>query len=160
MVLQKRLQKQHMLLNIRGKSKSLTLSDTRKATRFYINTLFIKNNPEIIPELEVKLHFVSMSDRGECDNVDDREVSPRYFDIYINQKLGVKPTLKTIAHECVHVWQFATNQLRFYHDEKIVFRKKSFNPKEIDYWELPSEIDAFGREEGLFSRYIDHLNSN
>ena len=32
---------------------------------------------------------------------------------------------------------------------------KTYNPTKIDYWDLPWEIEAHGREVGLFVRYCE-----
>lgn len=148
-----------MHLSVKGKSKSLTLSETRFATRFFINLLF-KDSPDIVPELEIDVYFQRMVDKGACNVEDDRDHDPRYFSFDVDNRLSRRQSLRTIAHEAVHAWQFATNQLKYKNDKRIVWKRKAIDTELVEYWDLPSEIDAFGREEGLYIRYLNHLTQH
>ena len=52
----------------------------------------------------------------------------------------------------VHVKQYARRELN---PNKEVWLGKTYNPKSISYWDLPWEIEAHGREVGLFIRYCE-----
>jgi hypothetical protein len=52
----------------------------------------------------------------------------------------------------VHVKQYARREL---HPADDVWMGKTYNPKKISYWDLPWEIEAHGREIGLFIRYCE-----
>ena len=41
---------------------------------------------------------------------------------------------------------------------KEVWMGKTYNPKDVNYWDLPWEIEAHGREVGLFVRYCEENN--
>ena len=60
--------------------------------------------------------------------------------------------LETVAHEMVHVKQFARRELHPSNDE---WYGKTYNPKKVSYWDLPWEIEAHGREVGLFVRWCE-----
>ena len=145
-----------MKLSVRGKSKNLSLAETRFAIKFYIDKLFA-NDQDIIPELELQISYVTMKDKGCCNVDDDVDIDPREFELEICYNLSKRQTLRTLAHECVHVYQFATNQLQDCTANRIVWNKVSIDMDSVDYWDLPSEIDAFGREEGLYVRYCEHV---
>lgn len=75
---------------------------------------------------------------------------PREFLIEINPHIGAYNILKTLAHEMVHVRQFAyghTNEtLSKWHDLKI-------DSDDLDYWDHPWEIEAHGMEAGLLTKF-------
>lgn len=78
---------------------------------------------------------------------------PKLFYIAIDGKMGTFSKLRTLAHEMVHVKQYAQNELR--HDPKerfISWKGKKFDPlieSKKSYWQVPWELEAFSREEGL-----------
>jgi len=41
------------------------------------------------------------------------------------------------------------------HPSKEAWLGKTINPKKVSYWDLPWEIEAHGREVGLFVRYCE-----
>ena len=50
--------------------------------------------------------------------------------------------ITTVAHEMVHVKQYVKGELVNIEED-------------IDYWDRPSEIEAHGREVGLFIRWCE-----
>ncbi len=85
---------------------------------------------------------------GYCLELDNK----REFDIEIDRTQPMRKMLETLAHEMVHVKQFARRELHPANDE---WYGKTYNPKKIDYWDLPWEIEAHGRETGLFIRWAE-----
>lgn len=80
---------------------------------------------------------------------------PREFVIEINRFLRLRDFLETIAHEMVHVKQFARGEL--YQSLKNHRHKwlGEWFKKDPEYWDRPWEIEAHGRELGLFLRWVD-----
>ena len=83
-------------------------------------------------------------------NEDDDWDRPRNFIIKITSRFAILRSLMILAHEMVHVKQHAKKELSFcgktgkpkWHGNKI--------PDDgLDYWDLPWEIEAHGREKGL-----------
>jgi hypothetical protein len=60
--------------------------------------------------------------------------------------------LETVAHEMVHVKQYARREL---HPVYNMWCGKTYNPEKVSYWDLPWEIEAHGREVGLFIRWTE-----
>lgn len=98
-------------------------------------------------DITVKLRKAkSMGDAdGLCCAIDDRE-----FEIEINRTLRLRRLLETVAHEMVHVKQYARHEMK----EPRVWKGKILD-KSIEYWDLPWEIEAHGREVGLFIRWCE-----
>jgi len=77
---------------------------------------------------------------------------PREFLIEVNPDIGVPNILETIAHEMVHIKQFAyghtNDKLSKWHDLKI-------DSDDLDYWDHPWEIEAHGMEGGLLTKFVN-----
>jgi len=73
------------------------------------------------------------------------------FELEIDKGLRLRRLLETVAHEMVHVKQYARKELMNDHD----WLGKTYNPKKVSYWDLPWEIEAHGREVGLFVRWAE-----
>ena len=85
---------------------------------------------------------------GYCLETDNN----RTFEIEVDSKLTLRKLLETVAHEMVHVKQYARRELGPYHNE---WMGKTVNPEKVSYWDLPWEIEAHGRELGLFVRWAE-----
>ena len=80
--------------------------------------------------------------------------SPRDFSIEVDHTQGLRTMLETIAHEMVHVKQYARSEMTdWIIEDKFYKWKGDFVPESTDYWDLPWEIEANGREVGLFVRW-------
>lgn len=85
---------------------------------------------------------------GYCLELD----SKREFEIEVDRTLRLRKLLETVAHEMVHVKQYARREL---HPSNNTWMGKTYNPAKTSYWDLPWEIEAHGREVGLFVRWAE-----
>lgn len=76
----------------------------------------------------------------------------RTFEIEIDRNQQLRSLLETVCHEMVHVKQFARREM---HPSLDTWYGKTYSPKKVDYWDLPWEIEAHGREVGLFIRWCE-----
>lgn len=87
---------------------------------------------------------------------EDRHVKGRKFSIEIDSTFSFVGILSTAAHEMVHVKQWATGE--YYallnRPEHYVFHKETVDANSVDYWELPWEIEAYGRSVGLLVMWM------
>lgn len=149
-----------MKLSVRGKNEKLSKAEVRYASNFFMNLLF-KDKPKIVPELDVIVQFIDLGDtKGFCYSEDDVDKNPRIFTVEIDPSLSRKQQLLTLAHEYVHIKQYATNEMYDEDHQMVRWRKKLVNTEEIDYWDQEFEIEAWGRQEGLYQRYIQHLKES
>jgi hypothetical protein len=124
-------------------------------TRFCAEMLMSKRMAE---SLLIRIEFIKDLDNqydGDCEYVDE-ESRPKEFLIRVNDALKLSKKLRTICHEMVHVKQYATGEMR-YMSRPARFTKFQgmLYPDEVEYWDSPWEIEAFGREPGLYTRWID-----
>ena len=109
-------------------------------------------------DINIKLKkFKKDTAYGYCMPSDDCEVydRPRTFELEINSAIRLRRLLETVAHEMVHVKQFARGEL--YHGIRVNKNRwqGEYVDDKVDYWDLPWEIEAHGREVGLFVRWAE-----
>lgn len=93
----------------------------------------------ITPTIEINFRRMSNDENyGYCCELEDSE-----YEIDVKRTLNMRTMLTTLAHELVHVKQYELGEL------------KQDSETDIDYWDRPSEIEAHGREVGLFIRWCE-----
>jgi hypothetical protein len=133
-----------------------------KAAKFFAAKLM---DPRMVQNLVIDLEIRADLDiEGEC--VDEEGTrNPRWFTIGL-KKQDIEEMIKTLGHEMVHVKQHAKNELR----SGIMVATKGglrmtsrwmgtiWKPKtrEDHYFDSPWEIEAYGREVGLYAKWVAH----
>lgn len=130
----------------------VTVSGGTKTQRKYAQSMVEFCVKTLMPrmrtlEIDVKL-CKPKSALGYCLELDTN----REFELEIDKTQPMRRMLETVAHEMVHVKQFARRELHPSTDE---WYGKTYNPKKVSYWDLPWEIEAHGREVGLFIRWSE-----
>jgi hypothetical protein len=137
-----------------------------EAARFLASHLL---HPRTVAKIELDIDvFKTLSNEGECVKEDDHK-NPRYFTINL-QRAPIENMIKALCHEMVHVKQYAKNELG--KDYFVVRRGKGPQlvtrwqgelwfpkKKEDEYWDSPWEIEAYGREVGLYQKWVHHNNA-
>ena len=148
-----------MEIIIRGKSPKLSAEELRYATERMSSLIM---SPQLLMNIQVTISFKKEDGVYGTVEINDNDTDtvslPRSFWIRINPKLSKSLIIQTLAHELVHVKQFARGEMkdtRMPHVSK--WNKQMINHETIDYWDLPWEIEAFGREYGMYRRYTDHI---
>ena len=91
---------------------------------------------------------------------DDWKKSPRDFDIELDSTINIRDILINLAHEMVHVKQWVRDEMYEYADpNKVRWMRKTYDMSEMDYYDYPWEIDAFGRQLGLFVRMCEETGN-
>jgi len=110
------------------------------------NTLEI--NIELIPGLCNKEGVY-----GDCIWEDDAN-RPKEFTIRVDSKMKPRHIAETVAHEMVHVKQWATGEMKeLVRQNKTRFKGTLFG--DTEYWFRPWEIEAHGTEKGLFVKWAE-----
>jgi len=150
-------------INVSGIKCPLKIKYFERATVFFANQLL---DPRTVRNLVVDVEIRSkLSVQGEC--VDEEGTrNPRFFTIALRSQRNVENMIKTLAHEMVHVKQHAKNELQtgfvvpsrgglqvFSKWQGTVWRPKS---KEDPYFDAPWEIEAYGREVGLYHKWVKY----
>lgn len=103
------------------------------------------------PEDENAYGYCMSDPEGDAERKD----RPRDFELDIHSKMPLRRLLETICHEMVHVKQYAQGEL--YVSERTAKHRwqGEWVNKDPDYWDQPWEIEAHGREAGLFIRWCE-----
>ena len=88
---------------------------------------------------------------------EDQCTRPREFTVRIDSTLDTQGMLETVAHEMVHVKQYARGELKDFARAANLCKWKGIivEWEKINYYDLPWEIEAHGRERGLFIRWLE-----
>lgn len=149
----------YVIVRSKGRPDRLPTKLCKDAAKFYGNLLLGKMHSKV----EVLLDFTDELDPGihaQCV-WDDNNRNCKKFHIEINPTMGKRNMLLAIAHEMVHVKQYAKREMVDYINGnnaiKLRWQGEIFDlKKNSDYWEHPWEIEAFGRERGLYYKYLIH----
>lgn len=148
------------LLFYNYKDQKINKKELIYCIKFYLSLLFKPQQKHIVDELSISVKFQEMNEDGLCEFLDDDE-DPRMFLIHIQKGISRKRILKALAHEMVHLKQFALNELlKFDVDDAPVYKGKTYRIDEMSYWDWPWEIEANGREVGMYTRYVAKLQDN
>ena len=120
--------------------------------------------------IEINIHMKHHSNEGEAMlSEETNRYRPRSFRVIldhhrmrINEITGEERTdmdwvaeiLKTLAHEIVHVKQYALGELKW-RDAGLLYKGVNHEAMSLmEYFELPYEIEAYGREKGLLYGFL------
>jgi len=111
--------------------------------------------------LYIEITFMDLgTEIGSCADLDG-EYRPREFEVFLTNDMNRKEILLTLAHEMVHVKQFARRELANFDTRDMpLYQGKKVYITDIHYYDWPWEIEAYGRSIGLIERYKDHIREN
>jgi hypothetical protein len=121
----------------------------KRAAQYYSNCLLTKKMQD---NLKIVIKFnKKIKDCGSAEVVGyNSSNKAREFLINIHAGLSARDILETLAHEMVHVKQFAYNHT----DETLSRWKNNLVSDDLDYWYQPWEIEAHGLEGGLLTKFV------
>ena len=155
--------------NINLKCKAAIFAMTEYALSTLIPSKRLRDN------IMIDIHMKHHSNEGEAKlHEDTNRYRPRAFRIYLdhhrmetNEFTGETRTdmewfveiLKTLAHEIVHVKQYVLGELRS-RDVGLLYKGINHEAMNLmEYFELPYEIEAYGREKGLLYGFMVTWNN-
>jgi hypothetical protein len=121
----------------------------QRASQYFADCLISKQmqkNIIITIKFNDKLDELGFAEIVRCN----AKNKPREFKIQINSNLGVKDIIMTLAHEMVHVKQFAYGETN---DTLSRWNDMEVDSETLDYWFHPWEIEAHGLEGGLMTKF-------
>ena len=144
-----------MRIKIKGQHKQVQPRVIRRALQYFAKDLLPRQHTGI----QIDLEFITGLTRR--DSTDGQvtwlgtAVRPRRFCMELDSDLSLKRLINILAHEMVHVKQFATGELIDNPSGKTVkWQGKRMTMRDDDgYWTLPWEIEAYGRQPGLYARF-------
>ena len=143
-----------MYLITSGRPSRLPMKLCKQAVRFYGRQLLSEN---LYHKLTVTISFEKFNPKineyAYCEWEFDNHRSKDYV-ITIDKNLSKRNMLVALAHEMIHVKQYARGELKDYlRVNKSKWKGEIIDPQEVDYWDQPWEIEAHGYESGLFTKF-------
>ena len=122
----------------------------KRAAMFYACELMTER---MLENISIRIKFDPKLDAlGYADVLDYNDSNkPRDFEIEINPLAGSHDILETLAHEMVHVKQYAYGETNEYGTR---WRGQRINTENLSYYDEPWEIEAYGLSTGLFSKFV------
>lgn len=153
-----------MDISVYGTKNKKLIRELTEASEYFARLLM---DPRMVRNIQLDIEINKHLDvMGHCVSDDDRK-SPRFFTIELRNHKDDDDLMKTLAHEMVHVKQYAKNQLykrltlaKGGLGTDSVWEGKSWKPKrnEHKYFDSPWEIEAYGREVGMYHRWLEYKN--
>lgn len=145
-------------IKTKGRPSKINMKLCKNACRFYANKLL---GDYLSSKINLTLEFEKFSPNDKyiafCTWEFDNHYS-RDFIISVNQDLNKRSMLMALAHEMVHLKQYAKGELKDYvKANKCKWMGEQYNSDELDYWDHPWEIEAYGRERGLYVKFKEHM---
>ena len=144
-----------MIINTFGGNKH-TRSLAESIAKFCAEKLFSKKLSDKIM-LDIEFSKTLLKEDGILGEIDfdDHNHRPREFTITVDSTVSKRRMMETIAHEMVHLKQYAKGELVDMMGSGAVRWQKEDVSRGINYWDLPWEIEAHGKELGLFIRWAE-----
>ena len=145
-----------MRISIKGGTEEQKLH-AKQFCKFFAKKFF---KDELSKTLSVKIehhpYVHDVTDLADCVWTDEEDPPKKYhIQIFAPDDILLVNYLRTLAHEMVHVKQYAKRELRQLpstNNEVCKWLGKRYE-WEMHYWDRPWEIDAHGREKGLVIDY-------
>lgn len=151
-----------MIIRSKRKPKKVKVDLVKEASQWYADKLLSKRLRDKII-LHLKFTDNLNKDTGcvaFCSWLDTNH-RPKKFEFEIDSNLSEHDMLRAVAHEMVHLKQYATGQIKdFARSDEIKWEGKIMAAKNDGdaeaYWFSPWEIEAYGKEIGLYALFKNH----
>ena len=122
-----------------------------KATRFFGKMIM---SPQMLPNIDIEIVMrTTITDLGNCEVTYYNDwYKARQFEIKLRRHRSLKTTLTTLAHEMIHVKQFAKGELNV---RGTKWCGELIDDNIVPYEDLPWEEEARLLEKFLYDAYID-----
>ena len=119
----------------------------------FIADKFLSKRRQKAMEVHIKFDrnlFNAENIYGDCI-WEDQHYKPREFTVRVDADQKFNMILNTIAHELVHVKQWANGEMFELQRQRKCYKFKGdiIDTNEVEYWDFPWEIEAHGRTIGL-----------
>jgi hypothetical protein len=141
-----------MVLTIKGCKDVALAAQIESAAFFYAQELL---SPQMRKHITVTIEFrTAIKDLGNCMIADFNEWNKaRFFEIQLKRHRSHESTLRTLAHEFIHLKQFAKGELN---DENTKWKGQLIS-EDTSYFDLPWEVEAASLEPILYGLYEQYL---
>lgn len=144
-----------MYLKTSGRPSRVPIKLCKEAVKWYGRQLLGRRLYHNV-DIEVEFNNTDLEEDvyAYCD-WNDSNYKARDFTITIRRDLGKKQMLLALAHEMVHVKQYAKGELYdLLRTRKCKWRGEIFESQDVSYWNLPWEKEAHSEEKRLYQEFL------
>lgn len=132
----------------------------KKIAKSFCDFAMRKFMPRKCDSITIRIHGSDTLFKDEyvyADVIYEESHCPRDFKVRIDTTIDNETFIRSLAHECVHIKQWAKGEMKQYErDYKMTrWHKQKINHERVKYYDQPWEIEAHGREQGLYFEFID-----
>ena len=146
-----------MKVHIQGKAENITNKEIRDAVFFYLKKLLGNSMSKKIT-LDIIIDKELLRTYDMYANISPLEADPRpkHYEMEIDGKLSKRLFLLSLAHEMIHLKQFAKNQMKDLESKQMTrWMGEYYDEENLDYWSRPWEVEAHHMESLLYKSYIE-----
>lgn len=137
-------------ITIRGPNENMTKREAMRATDFFAKQLLGR----IYKHVDIEVEFVRLRGMwGSCGVTTVHNGKFRDFGIYVNSNLCKRNQIITIAHEMVHLKQFARGEFSCLGPNKYIWKNRVLRLSDEKYLSFPWEKEAYAKEKMLYELY-------
>lgn len=144
-----------MIVRVGGCKDQNVADELKRAALFFGRELLSR---QMFSHIEVEINLTTtIRDLGDCciTHYNDWNKA-RYFEIRLRKPRSLPLMIKTLAHEMVHLKQFAKGELN---DDHTKWKGFYIDSESIDYFDQPWEIEAASLEAVLYIMYEEFNTS-
>lgn len=148
-----------MQINITG-TKSVRIKRLiSQALEYYCSLLMHKRTANILDVDIILKKKLEDNAEGYCYFC-NKDIGYRGFELQLKKNISLRDIIKTLAHESVHIKQFAKGELKegYLPSTSSLWKGKLVNELKIDYEDFPWEQEAYEAEDELFYSFFINLS--
>ena len=117
--------------------------------------------PDLVDKVDLSVYIRQQKYKGHLWTF---QHYPNLYTMVIKSSIGRRESLRTIAHECVHIAQYATGKMKDIWEnnkgKKVLWKKEHLLDNTYDgkaYTNSPWEVEARAMEDKLMFAYLRHV---
>ena len=129
----------------------------RQAARYFLKKLMYERDHITLAGMLLSIELIkdlhkSEDVKGDLEPDDDDSYA---FDLRLDSSMNISALLRTLAHECVHASQYALEDMKETRNVTVtIWKGKRIDWSKMHYYDQPWEIDAYGKEIGLYEGFV------
>ena len=143
------------VIKIRGSEDSLTI---KKQVALYLEQLDVREQVYLTvvftPQMPEKLEGITLCVSPSAPN------DSQFIKVKINARLGKKQQEIMLAHEMVHVKQYAKGELIVNTDQQVIWKGRKYFYQPAARQHLPWENEAFQQDNRLTIQWKEYLKNS
>lgn len=125
-----------------------------QAAVYYSSILLDKSSADLFINIKLNRDLLTKEGAKADCMLDEDECDYQVFEIRIDSLMNMPAILRSLAHEMVHVTQYYTGRIKDVSSNSVMWNGKLVNTIGLHYYDLPWEVEAYGKETGLFERFV------